>query len=138
MTAIAVSQVIERPPADVFRFVAVDHVHNHPRWDPNMSLEQVTPGPIDIGTVLRRSYAQEDQRVQGEMEFNEFEPDRALGAVIRDGPVQVRSRMTFEPTGEGHTLLTIHLEADVPAERMAEGPIQASLDRMKELIEAES
>jgi hypothetical protein len=26
-----VSESIERPPADVFRFVATDHVENHPR-----------------------------------------------------------------------------------------------------------
>jgi hypothetical protein len=35
-----VSESIERPPADVFRFVATDHVENHPRWDPELSLVQ--------------------------------------------------------------------------------------------------
>jgi hypothetical protein len=26
------SQVIDRPPAEVFRFIATNHVQNHPRW----------------------------------------------------------------------------------------------------------
>ena len=30
---IQVSTVVERPVADVWRFYAVDHVRNHPRWD---------------------------------------------------------------------------------------------------------
>ena len=34
-----VSEVIDRPPADVFRFYAVNHVQNHPRWDLDMELE---------------------------------------------------------------------------------------------------
>jgi hypothetical protein len=42
---IEVSELIDRPPAEVFRFVAVDHVRNHPRWDPQMELEQLTEGP---------------------------------------------------------------------------------------------
>ncbi len=48
-----VSESIERPPADVFGFVATDHVQNHPRWDPQMSLVQETPGPIGVGTRIR-------------------------------------------------------------------------------------
>ena len=32
------SQVIDRPPAEVFRFIATNHVLNHPRWDPKMEL----------------------------------------------------------------------------------------------------
>ncbi len=137
MATVTVSGVIERPPAEVFRVIATEHVENHPRWDPNMSLEQVTPGPMGVGTVIRRSYMQGDQRVDGEMEVTEYDPDRAMGFVIRDGPAEFRSRVTLEPDGQ-HTRLTILLDADVPVERMDEGPIRASLDRMKALIEAGS
>jgi hypothetical protein len=49
---VQVSETIERPVATVFRFYAHDHVRNHPRWDPDMSLEQITVGPIGMGTVL--------------------------------------------------------------------------------------
>ena len=49
---IAVSTVINRPVADVWRWYAVEHVRNHPRWDPDMELEQISEGPI--GTRIRR------------------------------------------------------------------------------------
>ena len=137
MTSVTVSEVIERPPAEVFRFVATDHVRNHPRWDPNMTLEPTSAGPMGVGPMIRRSYMQGDRRIEGEMEVTEYEPDRAMSVVIHDGPVELRSRVTFAPAGEQGTLLTIQLEADVPAERMDEGAVRRSVDRMKELIEAE-
>lgn len=31
-----VSQVIDRPVARVFHFIAREHVRNHPRWDPDI------------------------------------------------------------------------------------------------------
>ena len=137
MASLSLSQVIERPPSAVFRFLATDHVANHPRWDPNMSLTQVTPGPIGVGTTIRRSYLPDDVRVDGEMEVVEYEPDHAFGLVIRDGPVEMRARTTIGPQGDGASLLTLTIEADVPVERMSPDPIQQSLDRMKELIESE-
>jgi hypothetical protein len=76
------------------------------------------------------------------MEVVEFEPDRAMGVVIHDntpnGPLEVHSRMTSEPEGEGRTTLTIHL--DIPAMEASMDPsmVEASLARMKELIEAET
>ena len=44
---VQVSGVIDRSVAEVFRFQAIEHIRNHPRWDPYMQLEQVTDGPIE-------------------------------------------------------------------------------------------
>jgi hypothetical protein len=132
-----VSESIERPPADVFRFVATDHVENHPRWDPQMSLVQETPGPIGVGTRIRRRRAWGETVVEGEMEITEYEPDRAMGAVIHDGPMELRSRTTVEPEGEAGSRLTFTVESDdAPLDRMEE-PIKGSLGRIKEMVEAD-
>jgi uncharacterized protein YndB with AHSA1/START domain len=132
------SESIERPPADVFRFVATDHVENHPRWDPQMSLVQETPGPIGVGTRIRRSRAGGESRVEGEMEITEYEPDRAMAAVIRDGPMEIRSWMTVEPEGEEGSRLTFTVESDDAPLDMMEEPIKGSLRRIKEMVEAEA
>jgi hypothetical protein len=42
VTKINVSTVIDRPVASVWRWYAVEHVRNHPRWDPLMELEQIS------------------------------------------------------------------------------------------------
>ena len=52
--AIRVSEVIDRPVEEVFRVHALEHVKNHPRWDPHMRLEQVSDGPIGVGTIIKR------------------------------------------------------------------------------------
>ena len=133
-----VSESIERPPADVFRFVATDHVQNHPRWDPQMSLVQETPGPIGVGTRIRRSRAEGESRVEGEMEIIEYDPDRTMAAVIRDGPMELRSRMTVEPQEETASRLTFTVESDDAPVNMMEEPINGSLRRIKEMIESEA
>jgi uncharacterized protein YndB with AHSA1/START domain len=134
---IEVSELIDRPPAEVFRFIAVDHVRNHPRWDPKMELEQLTEGPIRVGTVIRRRHTHTGALVEGTMEIIEFVPDRALGMVIHDSAVEMRSRLTFEREGRNGTRISGTLDIPSMAEPMDPAPIRLSMRRMKELIEAE-
>jgi hypothetical protein len=137
------SIVINRPPSVVFDFVAVNHVHNHPRWDPHMELKQLTDGPVGIGTRFQRRHTRIGAPIEGTMEVVEFEPGQSMGFHILDqtpnGPLEVRSRSTLESLDEGaSTRMTIYL--DVPAMEASMDPtmIEGSLSRMKELIEAET
>jgi len=65
------TESIGRPPAEVFRFVGTDHVKNHPRWDPELTLTQETPGPMGVGTRIHRLRSRGETRVEGEMEIVE-------------------------------------------------------------------
>jgi uncharacterized protein YndB with AHSA1/START domain len=138
---IEVSQVIDRPVADVFRWYADDHVRNHPRWNPELELEQISDGPIGIGTVIRRRNTMGDTPIEGTMEVVEYEPNQAMGAVIREGPAEIYGRATFEAEGEGRTRLTI--SADIPAmdESADTSRITALMQRsalnIKQLVESE-
>jgi uncharacterized protein YndB with AHSA1/START domain len=130
-----ISQVIDRPPAEVFRFIATDHVVNHPRWDPFMQLEQLSEGPIGVGTVIRRRSSRSGAVVEGTMEVVEYEPDRLFGLLIRDGSLVMHSRLRFEPVGERSTRITGSLDVPAMEAPMDPRPIEGSLRRMKELIE---
>ena len=130
-----VSQVIDRPPAEVFRFVATDHVRNHPRWDPHMRLEQVSEGPLAAGTVIHRRSSRTGAIVEGTMEVVEYEPDRVFGLVIRDGDLVMQSRVLFEPVGEGSTRISGSLDIPALEAAMDPSPIEESFRRMKQLIE---
>jgi hypothetical protein len=101
--------VIDRSPAEVFRFYAVEHVRNHPRWDPDMHLEPLTPGPIGMGTVIRRRHSRSGEPTEGTMEIVEYEPERSMRGVIHDGPVQMRGWMMMEGQSAG-TNLTVGFE----------------------------
>ena len=107
---IQVSKVIDRPVAEVFQFYAYEHVRNHPRWDPDMQLEQVSEGPIGIGTIIRRRNTHSGTPVEGTMEVVEFEPNRTMGVVIHDGPTETRGEAAFRAESQERTTLTISAE----------------------------
>ena len=136
------SQVIDRPVEVVFDFLVRDHIRNHPRWDPDIELEQVSEGPIRIGTLIHRRNSRSGTPVEGTMEVIEFEPDRAFGTLIHDGPVEMRGRTTFEALDANKTSITIHVElpgmdeASVDKDFLA-GRMERSARNMKKLIETE-
>jgi len=137
---VQLSQVINRPVADVFRFFAHEHVRNHPRWDPFMQLEQVSDGPIGVGTIIKRINSRSGTPVEGTMEIVEFEPDRTVGMVIHDGPVEMIGRATYEAESDDRTRLTINVEIPSMDESMGDtmnSAIQNSLQTIKQLIESE-
>jgi uncharacterized protein YndB with AHSA1/START domain len=136
-----VSQVIDRPVAKVFHFLAREHVRNHPRWDPDIELEQVSEGTIGVGTVIRRRNSRSGTPVEGTMEVVEFEPNRVFGTVIHDGPVEMRGRTTFEPEGDDQTTITIIVDLPGMNESMDKSFLTSRMERsvqnMKRLIESE-
>jgi hypothetical protein len=138
---IEVSQEIDRPVPSVFKFFADDHVRNHPRWDPDIELWLNSDEPIGLGTIIhRRNSRSGTTPVEGTMEVVEYEPNRAFGAVVREGGMEIYGRGTLEEVGEGRTRLTISAEMPIDEsmkDRMS-GLVQRSLQNIKELIEAET
>lgn len=130
------SKYIDRSPEEVFRFYAVDHVKNHPRWDPDMHLEQVGEGPIGVGTVIRRRHTHYGDPVEGTMEVVKYETNRALGVVIHDGPVEILSEMSIEPEGEG-SRLTIGIEIPGSKDPINPALVERTLNNIKRMIETE-
>jgi hypothetical protein len=137
---ISASTDIARPVAAVWRWYAVDHVRNHPRWDPQMELEQVSDGPIGLGTRIRRRNHHFGEPIEGEMEIVEWDPERAMGVLIRDANTDTRGRVTFEAQGPSRTRLTIEAEfaglgtADVEKLRPM---IERTARNVRHLVEAE-
>ena len=133
--------VIERSVVTVWDFYAVHQVENHPRWDPDMSLEKVTSGPIGVGTVIKRRTTRFGALIEGTMEVVEFDPLRAMGTKIRDGQTEMRGRATFTVEGQNRTRLTMHVElpgADPSMAGKLAPLVQRSADTIKRLIESES
>ena len=124
---IRVSTVIDRPVAGVWRWYAVEHVRNHPRWDPDMELDQISEGAIGLGTRIRRRNRHFGEPIVGEMEIVEWEPEHVMGARIHDANGDTTGRVTFESLGPSMTRLTI--EAGFPKPRRLEGRASPLADR---------
>lgn len=75
---VEVTTVVDRPVATVWDWYAVHHVENHPRWDPDMEMEQISEGPIGVGTVIKRHVSRFGNTTEGTMEILEFEPEKAM------------------------------------------------------------
>ena len=136
------STVIDRPVAIVFRFFAEEHVRNHPRWDPDIKLEQVSAGPMGVGTMIRRWNSRRGTPVEGTMEVVEYEPDHVIGMIIHDGPVEIKGRTVLEAEGEDRTRITHNLEFpgmdDSMDKSFMSSEFQRSLRNIKQLIESET
>lgn len=135
------TEVIDRPVDKVFHFYAVDHVRNHPRWDPDMELWLDSDAPIGVGTVIRRRNRRSGQPVDGSMQVVEFEPNRVLAMLIHDGPAEMRGRSTFEALGDHQTRITTVIEIPGMDENTDKAFLNSKLERSarirKQLMEAE-
>jgi hypothetical protein len=78
--------------------------------------------------------------VEGTMEVVEYEPNRAMGVLTREGPMEIHGRATVEETSEGRTRLTIaaYMPIDESMKDRMSGLVQQSLRTIKDLIEAET
>lgn len=137
---VEVSRTIERPVAEVFSFFADNHVQNHPRWDPDMELEQVSVGPVEVGTMIRRRNRHSGELVEGTMEVVEFERDKKFSTLIHEGPMEYRGGAIFEALDEYQTKLTISVE--LPGDPVDPAVLEPLMDRstrnIKHLIETGS
>jgi Polyketide cyclase / dehydrase and lipid transport len=108
---LAASQVIERPPAEVFRFVATEHFQNHPKWDPTVtSIVQTSPEPMGVGTTARLFRTDRGRQIQGSMEVTEYEPVSSSTVVSRFGPFTLQARTTFAPVAPASTRLQLVID----------------------------
>ncbi|MEV1128434.1 SRPBCC family protein [Agromyces sp. NPDC049794] len=122
-----VSTTIRRPVAAVWDFCAVHHVENHPRWDPDIQLEDPQEGPIGVGSVIRRRSIRFEPPTEGTMEITEFEPGRAMRTTTHDGAMTIHGWLLLAARGPEATQLT--LGAEFPE-------VDASMaDRIKPLME---
>ena len=132
---------IEHPVSKVFQFHAVEHVRNHPRWDSNIQLKQVTDGPMGVGTMIKRINSRSGTPVEGTMEVVEFEPDHAVTMIIHDGPVKMIARATYQAESDNKTLLTMNVEfpdLDEMDTDMLVSAMGRSIRNINQLLESET
>ena len=123
---LSASQVIERPPTQVFRFVVTEHFQNHPKWDPAVtSITQTSPGPMGVGTTARLVRTDRGRQLQGSVEVTEYQPVSSFTEVSRFGPFTLHARATLAPVAPASTRLELMIDTH------ARGVIRLLLPLMK-------
>ena len=99
---------IDRPVHDVFAYVT--DPAKLATWQTNtVAVEQLTDGPVRVGTRLRETHsAPGGRRLKSLVEVSAIERDRLFALRIVDGPLPVDGRFELASTGAGSTRIEVH------------------------------
>ncbi len=131
MINLELGTLIDRPIQDVFTFVS--DPNNMSKWNSAVvSIQQVTPGAVGVGTKFKTVGEAMGRRLEGEMQVQTFEPDTQCGFQLQAGPMQMNLAMSFKTVGTG-TKLNLHVQGN-PAGvfKLAEGLMTGRVKSMME------
>lgn len=131
MINLDLSAMIDRPVKDVFAFIT--NPSTMPKWNSAVvSVEQITPGAVGIGTKFKNVGELLGRRLEGEAQVTAFEPDSKYGIQMNAGPMQVNVVFSFKAVGTG-TKLSLNAQGN-PAGlfKLAEPVMQARVKAMME------
>jgi len=123
--------LIDKPVKDVFAFIT--NPANMAKWNSAVvSMEQITPGAVGLGTKFKSVGEMLGRRIEGEMQVIAFEPDSKYGFQMNAGPVQVNVTLGFKTVGTG-TKLSLNAQGNPGGLfKLAEGVMQGRVKSMME------
>jgi carbon monoxide dehydrogenase subunit G len=123
--------LIDRPVKDVFAFVA--DPNNMAKWNSAVvSLQQITPGTVGVGTKFKSVGEMMGRRIEGEMQVTALEPDSHCGYQVNAGPMQVNLNLSFKPVGTG-TKISLNAQGNPAGIFKLAEPVMAG--RVKSMME---
>jgi uncharacterized protein YndB with AHSA1/START domain len=128
---------IERPPAEVFAYLA--DPRNLHDWQGTAEVEQLTSGPIGEGARFREVHRMLGRRIESVTEVVDYDPDRRFGVHVISGPFPIDGRWELEPDGAG-TLLRFSAEGPGPtlAAPLVRRRFRGAHARLKQNVETRS
>jgi carbon monoxide dehydrogenase subunit G len=131
MINIDLGTLIDRPMKDVFAFVS--NPNNMSKWNSAVvSLQQITPGEVGVGTKFKSVGEMMGRRIEGEMQVTTYEPDTKCGFQMNAGPMQVNLNLTFKPVGTG-TKISLNAQGNPAGFFKLAEPMMAG--RVKSMVE---
>lgn len=134
--------LIDKPIKHVFAFAA--NPNNMSKWNSTVvSLEQITPGTVGVGTKFKSVGEMMGRRIEGEMQVTAYEPDTKCGYQVNAGPMQVNLTLTFKTVGTG-TKISLNAQGNPAgvfklAEPMMAGRVKSMMEenlaRLKSVLE---
>lgn len=85
--------VVACPAGEIFRYLGDGLFENYPKWSPEVKeLEQITPGPVKLGTEGRQVRIDQGRRSESKFKISTYEPGVRLTLVGISDPF----RCTYE------------------------------------------
>jgi carbon monoxide dehydrogenase subunit G len=131
MINIDLGTLIDRPMKDVFAFVS--NPNNMSKWNSAVvSLQQISPGEVGVGTKFKSVGEMMGRRIEGEMQVTTYEPDTKCGFQMNAGPVKVNLTLSLKPVGTG-TKISLNAQGNPGGIFKLAEPVMAG--RVKSLVE---
>ncbi|MGD8406286.1 MAG: SRPBCC family protein [Anaerolineales bacterium] len=137
------SVLINRPQQEVFDFVT--DLSNDPQWQSSIeSVEQVSDGPIGVGSTWRYETKFLGRKNETEIQMTSYEPPRQSTVKAVSGPIPFENTHKFQKQ-DGGTLLTFIGQVEIGGFfKMAEGLVSKQMEKqmdadgaaLKKLLEA--
>ncbi len=123
--------LIDRPMKDVFAFVS--NPNNMSKWNSAVvSLEQVSPGAVGVGSKFKTVGEMMGRRIEGEMQITAYEPDTKCGFQVNAGPMQVNLTLSLKTVGTG-TKVSLNAQGNPGGIfKLAEGVMTGQIKSMME------
>ena len=133
--------------AELFQYIGAGLFENYPKWSPEVKeLEQITPGPVQLGTEGRQVRVDQGRRSESKFKISAFE----LGQRITLVGVSAPFRCTYElqeisPTQSTKLIFSFELLEILAIMRPFEGLVRVAIkdgaertvQNIKRLIETE-
>lgn len=143
MISFDISTLVDRPMPEIFTFLS--NPLNLTKWQSIVaSIEQVTPGSVEVGSKYKVSAEMLGRKIDGLMEITSFAPPTTFGFINQAGPIHVTVTVTLKPVGTG-AKISLHAEGNPGGLfKLAEGALagqvknqmEASLARLKAVLES--
>ena len=123
--------LIDLPVKDVFAYAA--NPNNMSKWNSAVvSIQQVTPGVVGVGTKFKTVGEALGRRLEGELQVKAYEPDGRCGFQLNAGPMRLDMTLLFKTVGIG-TEISLNVQGD-PAGvfKLAEGVLAGQVRSLME------
>ena len=85
--------IVECPAREIFQYLGEGLFQNYPKWSPEVKeLEQITPGPVKLGTEGRQVRVDQGRRTESKFKISAYEPGARLTLIGMSDPF----RCTYE------------------------------------------
>ena len=137
--------VIDRPPAEVFDFVA--NVENNPQWQRGMRDAHFTSGPpLRVGSTYAQVASFLGRRIESRFEIVAYEPGRLVKGSTTVSPFPITFTRIVEPEGEASRVIAIvegrpdglFALASPIVRRMVASSVERDYENLKHLLEGRS
>ncbi|GAB1718698.1 MAG: hypothetical protein NTAFB09_04290 [Nitrosospira sp.] len=133
--------------SDIFRYLGDGFFENYPKWSPEVvELEQLTEGPVKLGTIARQVRIDRGRRTETKFTINSYERDKRLEFTGVDDPFRCTYELEEIEPGKSAKLTFIFELTEIqifmrPFEKLIREVVREGAERMvknlKRLAEAD-